>query len=71
MYVFPSGTHLTAESTEETWIKCLAQGHNILMQPGFELLIVISRNCHLPHMTNMQVLCVTYLVFDGVVLLTV
>ena len=26
--VFPSGTHLSAESTEAMWIECLAQGHN-------------------------------------------
>ena len=31
----PPGTHLIAESTEAMWIKCFAQGHNILMQPGF------------------------------------
>ena len=29
------GTHLTAESTEAMRIKCLAQGHNVLL-PGFE-----------------------------------
>ena len=32
--VFPPGTHLSPESTEAMQIKCLAQGHNILMQPG-------------------------------------
>ena len=35
MRVFPPGTHLSAESTEAMRIKCLAQGHNKLMQPGF------------------------------------
>ena len=33
--VVPPDTHFTAESTEAMQIKCLAQGHNILM-PGFE-----------------------------------
>ena len=31
--VFQRGTNFTAESTEAMRIKCLAQGHNILMQP--------------------------------------
>ena len=31
----PPGTHFTAEPTEAMRIKCLGQGHNILM-PGFE-----------------------------------
>ena len=31
----PPGTHFTAESTEAMQIKCLVQGHNILMS-GFE-----------------------------------
>ena len=34
-------------------IKCLAQGHNILMQPAFELSIFVSRCWHLIHLTNM------------------
>ena len=33
--VFPFGTHLTDESTEAMRIKCLAHGHNILMQPAY------------------------------------
>ena len=31
-----SDTHFTVKSTEAMWIKCLAQGHNILIQPGFD-----------------------------------
>ena len=42
MSVFLSGTHFTAESTEAIQIKCLAQGHNLLMQPWFYPLIVLS-----------------------------
>ena len=30
-----SDAHFTAESTEAMCIKCLAQGHDVLMQPGF------------------------------------
>ena len=44
MMVFPSGTHLSAELTEAMQIKCLAQGHNALMQPRIELSIAVSRN---------------------------
>ena len=29
--MFPRGTHFTFESTEAIRIKCLAEGHNILM----------------------------------------
>ena len=50
--VVPPGTHFTAESTEVMRIKCLAQGHNILMS-GFETSIFASRNQHSNHMTNM------------------
>ena len=32
---FPSGTHFTAESTEAMHLKCIAQGHNIMMQTEF------------------------------------
>ena len=46
------GTHLTAESTEAMQIKCLAQGHNILM-PGFEPSTSVSRNRHSNHLTNL------------------
>ena len=41
--VVPPGTHFTAESTEAMQIKCLAQGHNILMS-GFEQSTSVSRN---------------------------
>ena len=41
--VFPFGTQFTAESTEAMRIKCLAQGHNIPMQPGFEPSNAVSR----------------------------
>ena len=34
MTLSPPGTHFTAESTEAMRTKCLAQGHNILMQSG-------------------------------------
>ena len=53
MMVFSSGTHFTAESIEPMQIKCLAQGHNILMQQVFELYIDVFRNRHLIHVTNM------------------
>ena len=36
MRVFPPGTRFTAQSTEAMPIKCLVQGHNILIQPWFE-----------------------------------
>ena len=32
--VLPSGTHYSAESTEEVRIKSLDQGHNMFIQPG-------------------------------------
>ena len=51
MSIFPSGNHLSAESTEAMWIKCLAQGH-MLMQPRVETLIAVSRIQHLTLMTN-------------------
>ena len=47
------GTHFTTESAEAIRIKCLAQGHNILMLPGFEQSASVSRNRHPNHMTNM------------------
>ena len=28
------------------WIKCIAQGHNISMQPRFKQSIAVSRNIH-------------------------
>ena len=34
--VFPSGTHFAAAPTDAMRIKCLAKGHNILMQPIIE-----------------------------------
>ena len=42
MRLSPPGTHFTAESTEAMWIKCLAQGNNILL-PGFELSTSVSK----------------------------
>ena len=30
--VVSPGTHFTAESTAAMWIKCIAQGHSILIQ---------------------------------------
>ena len=41
--VVPPGTHFTAESTEVMQIKCLAQGHSILM-PGFKPSTSVSIN---------------------------
>ena len=52
MRLSPPDTHFTAETTEATRTKCLAQGHNIVM-PGFELSTSVSRNRHSNHMTNM------------------
>ena len=49
--VVPPGTHLTTGSTEATRIKCLAQGHLILM-PGFEPSTLASRIRHPNHMNN-------------------
>ena len=46
------GTHFTAESTEAIRIKCLAQGHNILM-PRFDTSTSISRSWNSNHMTSM------------------
>ena len=34
-------------------IKCLAEGHNMLMRPGFEPSIDVSRNQRLSDMTNL------------------
>ena len=51
--VFASGTHITAKSTEATRIKCLTQGHSILMQREFEPSMAVSRNRQLTHMTHM------------------
>ena len=55
MRVFPPGTHLQTESTEAMRIKCLAQGHNVLMQLRFEPSIAVSANRHLAYITNMLV----------------
>ena len=49
--VFSTGTHLSAESTVAMRIECLAQKHNILMNPDFEPLIAVFRHRHLAHMT--------------------
>ena len=51
--VFQSGTHFSSELTEAMQIKCLAQGHNIVIQPGIEPPFDVTRNRHLTHMTNM------------------
>ena len=51
--VFQPGPHLTAESTEAIQMKCLAQGHIILMQTRFGPSIPVYINRHLTHMTNM------------------
>ena len=48
--VLISGTH-SAKSTEATSIKCLAQGHNILML-GFEPSPSVSRSRHSNQITN-------------------
>ena len=40
--VFLPGTHFTSESTEAMQIKCLAHGHDIQMQLGYEPLNAIS-----------------------------
>ena len=50
--VLPSGAHLSAETTVAKRIRCLAQGHNILVHPGFEPLIAVSRNLHLFNLIN-------------------
>ena len=47
-----SGAHFTAELTEAMWIKCLAQGNNILMAV-FEPSTSVSRNRHSNHTNNM------------------
>ena len=41
-----------AESTDAMWIKCLAQGNNILML-GFEPSTSVTRNRHSSQTTNM------------------
>ena len=50
--VSPYGTRLTAESIEAMRLKCLAQGHNALMLPGFKPSITVSTNRRLTDMTN-------------------
>ena len=50
--VDPSGTHFTAESTDAMQIKCLAQGHNILIS-GFVQSTSVTRNRYSNHYTNM------------------
>ena len=55
----------TAESTKAMRINCLAHGHNILMQAGFEPSIAIFKNRHLNNMTIMLILLSVYqLKFD-------
>ena len=44
--VFPSGTHLTVESTEAMLINGLAKEHHILTQPGFQPSIAVCRIRH-------------------------
>ena len=53
MRLSPPGTNFIAESTEATRIKCLSEGHNILMLPWFEPSASVFRNCHLKHKTDM------------------
>ena len=53
MRVFQPGAHDTAELTEAMQIKCLAQGHNILMEPRIEPSISVFRNGLLNLTTNM------------------
>ena len=43
--VFLTGAHYSAESTEARQIKCLALGHDILMQPRIGPSISVYRNC--------------------------
>ena len=50
MRLSSSGNHFTAESTEAMRIKCLAQGHSILM-PGSST--SVFRNQHSNHTTNL------------------
>ena len=52
MRLSPPGTHFTADSTEAMRVKCLAQGHNILM-PGYEPSTSVTRNRHSNQTTNM------------------
>ena len=54
-WLSPPGTHFTAESTEATQIKCLAQGRKIMMLV-FEPSASVSRNLHSNHMTNVLIL---------------
>ena len=51
--VFPSGTHYSVETTKTTQIKCLPQGHNILMQQRIEPSISVFRNRLLAIVTNL------------------
>ena len=51
MRVFLSGNDFTAESTEAMRVKCLSQGHSILMQLEFKPLITVSLNRHLTNIT--------------------
>ena len=51
--VFQPGTHFTAESTEAMRIECLAHGHSILTQAGFEPSTSVSIDRYLSNMTNM------------------
>ena len=46
------GIHFAAEWNEVMPKKCLAKGHNIMMSPGFEPSIAVTRNRHPIHMTN-------------------
>ena len=50
------GSHFTVESIEVARIKCLTQGHNTLMQSGFEASISAFRNQRPIDMTNMFLL---------------
>ena len=51
MRLSPPGTSFAVELTEAMQIKCVAQGHNILV-PGFQLSTSVSRK-HFNHISNL------------------
>ena len=53
LFYYHSTIHYTAVSTEAMRFMCLAQGHNILMQHGFEPSMAATIFRHSYHMTNM------------------
>ena len=54
MRVSPPGIHFIAESTEAMRMKCLAEGHNMLML-GFVPSTSVSRSHHPNHITIMLI----------------